>query len=169
MIRSIGVLCAALFLSAAAYGQMHQPVEKGFSGDSVAKSANPMIGHSGECMPAERMRHREAEGMYPDHSDKYMYGWRNCPGMCYGMPGSGMMFHPLRNHPFLPWLCFLSFIAVFFVINVLLTIIVWIDMARRHLFIGLWIPVLLIAGIPGTALYALFRIGDLVAAGVHQS
>jgi hypothetical protein len=58
---------------------------------------------------------------------------------------------------------------LFFVINVLLTIIVWMDMARRSRFVGLWIPVLLIAGIPGTALYALFRIGDIAVARKEES
>jgi hypothetical protein len=35
-------------------------------------------------------------------------------------------------------------------------------MARNGRFNGLWIPVLLIAGIPGAVIYALFRIGDKI-------
>jgi hypothetical protein len=35
--------------------------------------------------------------------------------------------------------------------------------AKGRLISGMWIPILLLAGIPGTAMYALFRIGDAVA------
>jgi hypothetical protein len=57
------------------------------------------------------------------------------------------------------------FCVIFLLVNILLTVLVSMDMARNKRFNGLWIPVLLIAGIPGTAIYALFRIGDIVAAG----
>jgi len=56
-------------------------------------------------------------------------------------------------------LLFLGFM-LYAVLNILLTIIVSLDMARNNRFNGLWIPVLLIAGIPGSVIYALFRIGD---------
>jgi hypothetical protein len=48
------------------------------------------------------------------------------------------------------------------VLNILLTIIVAMDMSRIGKFNGLWIAVTLLCGVPGTALYALFRIGDAV-------
>jgi hypothetical protein len=54
------------------------------------------------------------------------------------------------------FLCGLFFAAI----NVLLTVLVSIDMKRRGVFNGLWIPLLLIAGIPTSAIYALFRMGD---------
>ena len=54
--------------------------------------------------------------------------------------------------------CFLCYCAV----NILLTILVCLDMKKRGTFNGLWVPLLLIAAIPVTALYALFRIGDNV-------
>jgi hypothetical protein len=47
-------------------------------------------------------------------------------------------------------------------VNVLLTILVSIDMARSGRFNGLWIPILLLVGMPGTVMYALFRIGDIM-------
>jgi ABC-type multidrug transport system permease subunit len=56
-------------------------------------------------------------------------------------------------------LLFLGFM-LYAVLNILLTIIVSLDMARNGRFNGLWIPVLLIAGIPGSIIYALFRIGE---------
>jgi hypothetical protein len=61
--------------------------------------------------------------------------------------------------PLLFKLLFLGFI-LYAALNILLTIIVSLDMARNGRFNGLWIPILLIAGIPGSVIYALFRIGD---------
>jgi hypothetical protein len=49
-----------------------------------------------------------------------------------------------------------------FILNILLTIIVSLDMTRDGRFNGLWIPVVLIAGIPGSIIYALFRLGDKI-------
>jgi len=46
------------------------------------------------------------------------------------------------------------------IVNLLLTVIVSMDMAREGRFNGLWIPLLLIAGVPTSIIYALFRIGD---------
>ena len=56
--------------------------------------------------------------------------------------------------------CVLTVLAVVLLINLLLTILVVKDMSARGAVNGLWVPLLLIAGIPVTALYALFRIGD---------
>jgi hypothetical protein len=47
-------------------------------------------------------------------------------------------------------------------INVLLTIIVSLDMARLGKFKGLWVPIILLAGIPGSIIYALLRIADSI-------
>ena len=74
------------------------------------------------------------------------------------MWGSRFMHHHVFfMHAFIKVL-FLGFI----IINVLLTIIVSLDMARIGRFNGLWVPVILLAGIPGSAVYALFRIGDKI-------
>lgn len=48
------------------------------------------------------------------------------------------------------------------ILNVLLTIIVAVDMSRIGKFNGIWIAVTLLCGVPGTAIYALFRIGDAI-------
>ena len=66
--------------------------------------------------------------------------------------------HMMMVHKF-----FHLFIFLILVVNILLTILVSLDMAKRAKFNGLWIPILLIVGIPGTAIYALFRIGDSIA------
>jgi hypothetical protein len=47
-------------------------------------------------------------------------------------------------------------------VNILLTVIVTLDMKKRAAFNGLWIPLLLIAGIPASIIYALFRMGDTI-------
>jgi p-aminobenzoyl-glutamate transporter AbgT len=54
-------------------------------------------------------------------------------------------------------------ILAFLLLNILLTVLVSLDMAKRAKFNGLWIPILLIAGLPGSAVYAIFRLGDIVA------
>jgi hypothetical protein len=46
--------------------------------------------------------------------------------------------------------------------NILLTILVCLDMKKRGAFNGLWIPLLLIAGIPVSIAYAIFRLGDMM-------
>jgi hypothetical protein len=76
-----------------------------------------------------------------------------------------MMHHP-RLHRMIVmkvvaclFLCFL-FLAT---VNILLTVLVSLDMKKRGAFNGLWIPLLIIAGIPASAIYALFRIGDIQA------
>jgi hypothetical protein len=48
------------------------------------------------------------------------------------------------------------------ILNILLTIIVAMDMSRIGKFNGIWIAVTLLCGVPGTAIYALFRIGDAI-------
>ena len=74
------------------------------------------------------------------------------------------MFHPSFCHcrPFYLFRFFFMLWLFIGIVNILLTIIVSLDMARNKRFNGLWIPVLLIAGIPGSAIYALFRIGDKI-------
>jgi hypothetical protein len=101
------------------------------------------------CLPGCTMEKRE-----PNDEGS----WRHRPMTM------GMMFHPIR-HPFMfPALCILIVLTVMLLMNILLTILVSLDMAGRKQFNGLWIPILLIVGIPGTALYALFRIGDNIMA-----
>ena len=83
------------------------------------------------------------------------------------MPSSCCVFpmHPMRMHGFagkhLFHLLFLGALLMG-VIHILLTITVSLDMARIGRFNGLWVAVTLLAGIPGTAVYALSRIGDAI-------
>jgi hypothetical protein len=91
-----------------------------------------------------------------------------CPG---GNPmfqnGPGWRSHgPFGMHPHFmikAHRLFHAAILAFLLVNVLLTILVGLDMAKRARFNGLWIAIVLVAGLPGSAVYALFRIGDSVA------
>lgn len=68
----------------------------------------------------------------------------------------------MHHHAFFMHACFRLLFLGFILINILLTIIVSLDMARGGRFNGLWIPVVLLAGIPASIIYALFRIGDRI-------
>jgi hypothetical protein len=69
-----------------------------------------------------------------------------------------------RMHRFLPLLVLVKLMAlcavVCFVIHVLLTIIVFNDMRARRTMNGLWIVLVLISGVCGAVVYALFRMGE---------
>jgi hypothetical protein len=93
---------------------------------------------------------REFAGCCPMNRPDHRWGVRAMAGM-----HTGPMFMVRK-------LVHLAFL-VLLILNVLLTILVSLDMAKRAKFNGLWIPILLICGIPGTAIYALFRIGDNIA------
>ena len=87
--------------------------------------------------------------------------WAPMPGQQCGQ-WCGPQFP--RRHHFPAGRVFAGFfvlgLLLYSAMNILLTIIVTRDMLRNKCFAGLWIPVILIAGIPGTALYALLRIAD---------
>ncbi|MDD5675290.1 MAG: hypothetical protein PHC61_14060 [Chitinivibrionales bacterium] len=73
----------------------------------------------------------------------------------WGMP---MMQHG-HGHFFIRKIVKMMALACF-IMNILLTILVSLDMAKLGRFNGLWIPITLLMGIPGSIIYALFRIGD---------
>lgn len=85
-----------------------------------------------------------------------MRGGSRIPGGPHFMNQCRMCRH-FRMHGFFK----LLFLGMF-ILNILLTIIVSLDMVRVGRFNGLWIPVVLLAGIPGSIIYALFRIGDKI-------
>jgi hypothetical protein len=93
------------------------------------------------------------------------YGDQMGPGCKMG-PNCQMCATPgMRMHGFIGRhvhrLLFLGLLLMG-IINVLLTILVSVDMARIGKFNGLWVAITLLAGIPGTGIYALFRIGDAI-------
>jgi hypothetical protein len=84
-----------------------------------------------------------------------------CPNAC-----RGPMFPKHRFAMFLAakmvfGILFLGMMLIL-TVNILLTILVGQDMKKRGSFNGLWIPLLLIAGIPVSILYAIFRLGNAV-------
>ena len=99
--------------------------------------------------PWEKMKDREHE----DWNE-----WR------HGPKNEGFLFHPLGRFFLIPAMFGVACLFILIVVNILLTVLVSIDMIHRRQFNGLWIPVLLLMGVPGTGLYALFRIGDNIKA-----
>ncbi len=86
------------------------------------------------------------------------------PGACCCMQGQRFMQqgHFMARHPLRVRLCLAALFLIIALVNILLTILACMDMAKLGAFNAIWIPILLICGIPGTGLYALFRIGDMV-------
>ena len=128
-----------------------------------------------------QMQERDAAPMYP-HEKRFLngQGFHSRPDMMQpgcGEPGPGCaemrgwnrfqggpqfmnQCQQCRHHGMHGFLKLL-FLGMF-ILNILLTVIVSLDMTRGGRFNGLWIPAVLIAGIPVSAIYALFRIGDKI-------
>jgi len=142
--------------------------------DSMQQSMNcpgmgtaPMAGPMGKCCPGS------GKQMFPGHGINFRQDMEpgcsatQCPGfgmgpMRMGGPRGMRCCHPFPFHRAPPICCAILFLGILLwsIINILLTIIISLDMTKNGRFNGLWIPVLLIAGIPGSIIYALFRIGD---------
>ena len=138
--------------------------------DSMQQSLNcPGMGTvpMGKCCPGS------GKQMFPGHGINFRQDMEpGCSATQCPAPGMGPMqiggprgmrcCHQFPFHRAPPLCCGILFLGflLWCVVNILLTIIVSLDMARNGRFNGLWIPLLLIAGIPGSIIYALFRIGD---------
>jgi len=129
-------------------------VQQMMPGPGGAAKGCSMAGHEGmSCM-----------------KEKMMPGPQCCPGGF--MPGGFCMqdhrfMQPgcfMSRHPKLFPVCIALFVIIMALLNILLTILVCADMAKLGAFKAIWIPIILLFGIPGTGLYALFRIGDMIKA-----
>lgn len=160
MNKLINAFLVTVFITNSASAQMLHPVVIESFMDTSARPAASPAGRSAQFGTGKRDRLRSFTGV---------------PGEKYGKDGPcgyhnkydraicpWMMFHPAWRHPLITALFIASCLFVWLTVNILFTVLVWRDMMRRGQFNGLWIPVLLLVGIPGTALYALFRIGDAV-------
>jgi|WetSurMetagenome_2_1015567.scaffolds.fasta_scaffold00072_13 hypothetical protein len=116
------------------------------------------MGHKGWGMMRGPWEGRHWDGAGPMGPGCANPMFQNCPGFRHGFAGS---MHP---HAFFlaKKLVHAAFLALLLV-NILLTILVGLDMAKRARFNGLWIAIVLIGGLPASAVYALFRIGDGIA------
>jgi len=106
----------------------------------------------------------------PMMHEKMMMG-KACGPMMRGEPGRGCGLRPMccpgpmrgcgipGGRPVCAVLMF-GVLMFCLVVNILLTLLVALDMTKSRRFNGLWIPLILLIGIPGTFMYALFRIGD---------
>jgi hypothetical protein len=129
--------------------------------------------HCDTGMQAANMQDRQAPQSgwhHPGFQDKgpMMFG---CAGMhnkfengmgpaCQMCPMPGMRMHGFMGRHFhrMLWTALL----LMGIINTLLTILASIDMSKTGKFNGIWVAVILLAGIPGMAIFALFRIGDAI-------
>jgi Flp pilus assembly protein TadB len=78
---------------------------------------------------------------------------------------AGLMRYPMDPRPVFMFMLMRLMVfgfLVFIAMNILLTILVSGDMKRRNSFNGLWVALVLIAGIPSAAIYALFRMRDAI-------
>jgi hypothetical protein len=147
---SIGIL-SAWEVSA----QVRHPVSMQTAVDSSAQKAAAERELKEEHGVADK-EHWEAKGSSCEATGYSGADWRHSP------MAAGMMFHGMKHSRLIPALFILACMTAMLLVNIVLTILVSLDMAQRHAFVGLWVPVLLLVGVPGTALYALFRIGDLI-------
>jgi hypothetical protein len=154
----VAVLSVLLFVGLVS-AQNKPPMPAGSPQDTMLQDRNARDREAGPmCSQEKRMFSQGKE-----------HGFGCCPGMMGPGNGAPQFAGPWMGHQgFMGRHCpmhrhlFLLLLLIGGIVNILLTIIVSLDMARNNRFNGLWIPVLLIAGIPGSAIYALFRIGDKI-------
>jgi len=166
------VLSVLLFVSMAS-AQNQSPAPAGIPHhDTMRMGKSASDGESGPMAMCQRGKKRlfrdhgmnfKQETMEPGYSEAQCPGFGKAHQHLYGPRGMRCCppFH-LRCAPTV--CCGILFLGILLwgIINILLTIIVSLDMTKNGRFNGLWIPVLLIAGIPGSIIYALFRIGDKI-------
>jgi hypothetical protein len=132
----------------------------GMASEGVRDSMRPR--HEMGMLEKEPGRMESCEKQFALHEGRCNEQMERSRNMFQSCPATGMMGRMPGHFCMFPIFCAIMFLSVMGIINILLTIIVSLDMVRNKRFNGLWVPVLLLAGIPGTALYALFRIGDNV-------
>jgi hypothetical protein len=153
----VTVLAVLLFVSQVP-AQNPPPAPAGNPQDTVQQ----MPGRDGAPMYSHEKR------MFRGHEFNFRPGMmqpgRGGPEFAGMEKGNRYMCGPrfMHHHAFFMHAFFKLLLLGFFLINILLTIIVSLDMARGGRFNGLWIPVILLAGIPASMIYALFRIGDRI-------
>ena len=163
----VAALSVLLFTNLA-LAQNRPPAPSGGPQDTILQKKNASDREAGPMCPHQKgfNSHEWGHKFGPDARGPEMMSpdrngpdWRNArfdkteKRYCY--PGK----HP-PPPPFFFAHAILFLLLVGCIVNLLLTVIVSLDMARNGRFNGLWIPVLLLVGIPGAAIYALFRIGD---------
>jgi hypothetical protein len=160
-----------LFLTQFSLGQNAQTQMPGMA-DSMHKAGCMMGKHDAGHEGMENRMMCPQSGMMENHMmwrqkgmcENGMMGFADKPPCCPMMRSlQGMQHHPLLLKLILLKLLLLSvFLCVYLAVNILLTVIVATDMKRRNCVNGLWIPLLLLAGIPVSVIYGLFRIGDII-------
>jgi hypothetical protein len=151
-------MVVVLFFAGLAFAEM-KPAVPASAEDSITQ-AQGCVGHENAQMGKDwgpGFRHHPMGERCPGQMGAF-----GNPGCC---PAPFMMQHrPFHRMMHLKIVACILFLGVLFLatVNILLTVLVTLDMKKRAAFNGLWIPLLLIAGIPASVIYALFRIGDTI-------
>jgi hypothetical protein len=158
--KSLVTFLSVLLFASLAPAQNPPPAPTGNPHDTVQQiperdAAQMLCPHGKRMFPGHGMNFR-ADMMQPGCCEQGFAEMEK--GNRHRWEGPCFMHHRAFFMHAILKLLFLGFILI----NVLLTIIVSLDMARNGRFNGLWIPVILLAGIPGSMIYALFRIGDRI-------
>lgn len=138
----------------------NRPMGAGNPHDSMMSQKSDMQRQTMHAEMMTKMMEREGKGQAYENMpcdkicDMRMMGAERAPRW-YGM--SPAHHHMLKKGMIA---CFVGLLLLCAIINILLTILVVLDMIKFGRFNGLWVPLTLIIGVPATALYALFRIGD---------
>ncbi len=162
--KSIVAVLSVLLFTSLALAQDKPPAPAGSPQDTILQGRNAPDREAGPMSMCPHGKRLFGHGMNfkPD-----MMG-PGCGAAQFADMGKGNrhMGRPCFMHypppPFFFVHLFLLLLLIGGIVNIFLTIIVSLDMARNGRFNGLWIPVLLLIGIPGSAIYALFRIGDKI-------
>jgi hypothetical protein len=129
--------------------------------DSVQRSACTMMKDGkGQMMAWPRLGQCSGEMANAKCCQQMQAG--ACPNACRGplCPAPAHRFAMFLVAKMAFGMLFLAMMLML-TVNILLTILVSLDMKKRGTFNGLWIPLLLIAGIPVSIIYAIFRLGDM--------
>jgi len=163
--KSMATILSVLLFISLALAQNRPSAPTGGPRDTILQEKNapdreagPMCPHEKGFNPQEQGHKFGSNAIEPD-----MWG-PVCHSARFGdmEKGNRRMGRHFPPPPFFFASALLLLLLVGGIVNILLTVIVSLDMARNRCFKGLWIPVLLLVGIPGAAIYALFRIGDKI-------
>jgi hypothetical protein len=172
--RSLVTALSVMLITSFVFAQHSSPAPAVIPAhDTMQLGKNAPDGEDG----AIAMCQRGGKRLFPGHGMNFErnnmasgYDETQCPGFgrtYQGMRGPRAMrcCPPLPHFLALPFCCGILFLGILLwgIINILLTVIISIDMTKNGSFNGLWIPILLIAGIPGSIIYALFRLGDKIS------
>ncbi|HMD68898.1 MAG TPA: hypothetical protein VKF42_08470 [Chitinivibrionales bacterium] len=150
------VVAAGVGITAAEVNPPLAPAQSRDSMQGPGSKMCPAMAGKGCCMQQGQWPGRRWDGPMAGPGFNPMF--QNGPGWRFNGPAGMHPHFMVKAHKL-----FHAALLAMVLVNILLTILVGLDMAKRSRFNGLWIAIVLVAGLPGSAVYALFRIGDGIA------